>query len=201
MITGTQSLILFSVFRSPQIFNTWFRLLLTADLFCYTCPCRHGEGYTWDWTSLCPPKERGCSGMRSSSWICSSCTLIWCQPGGRKIDLGIGRKSCVHHWEIQFSGWKWKICLTVRAADLSLAAVIDSQNGWGWKGSPDVILSNPPAQAGPSRTGYPGPCPTGFWLSPSMNSPQHLWATSSSVWSLVLFGEKKWKKSCFLIFK
>lgn len=198
MLTGTQGLILFSAFRTPQIFKTWFRLLLRADLCSYTSSCRHGGGYTWGWSSLCPSKERGCSGMRSSSRICSFCTLIWwacsLSAGWKEDWLEKKEKSCVHHWEIQFSRWVWKISPAVRAADLSLPAVTDSQNGWGWKKSLDVISSNPTAQAGPSITSYPGPCLTGFWLSPSRKSPQQL-PISSGVWSLVCSEQEKRKKT------
>lgn len=55
--------------------------------------------------------------------------LVTYQEGGKKIDLGIREKSCVHHQEIQFPGCNWKISPTVRAAGLSLAGVTGSQNG------------------------------------------------------------------------
>lgn len=118
---------------------------------------------------------KGLLGMRNSSRICSSCTLVWWESSlsaGWKEDWPRNmEKARVHHWEIQFSRWKWKTSPTVRAAGLSLAAVTDSQNGWGWKKSLDIISHTPPAQAGPFITSYPGPYPTGFWLSPSMKSP------------------------------
>lgn len=55
--------------------------------------------------------------------------LVTYQEGGKKIDLGIREKSCVHHQEIQFPGCKWKISPTARAAGLSLAGVTESQHG------------------------------------------------------------------------
>lgn len=40
--------------------------------------------------------------------------------------------------------------------------ITESQNGWGWEGPLEVILSNPPAQAGSPRAGWQGSCPEGF---------------------------------------
>jgi len=39
----------------------------------------------------------------------------------------------------------------------------------GRKGPMEIIWSNPPASAGPYKSGYPGPCPGGFLVSPKRN--------------------------------
>lgn len=36
------------------------------------------------------------------------------------------------------------------------------------------------AQAGSPRTGFPGPSPDGFWISPRWEAPQPLWASAQS---------------------
>jgi len=59
----------------------------------------------------------------------------------------------------------------------------ESQNGWGWKGLLDVILSCPPVQAGPPTAGCPGPCPDGFLVFTRMESPQNFWETWTSAQS------------------
>lgn len=38
----------------------------------------------------------------------------------------------------------------------------EPQNGCGWKGRLEVILSNPATQAGSPRADFPGPHPDGF---------------------------------------
>jgi len=38
-------------------------------------------------------------------------------------------------------------------------------HGWGCKGPPGIIWSNPPAQVRPPKDTCPGPCPDAFWLS------------------------------------
>lgn len=52
----------------------------------------------------------------------------------------------------------------------------ESQHGWCYKGPLEDILSNSPVQAGQP---CPGPCPGGFWESPSTETSQPLWTTSS----------------------
>ena len=39
---------------------------------------------------------------------------------------------------------------------------VESQNGWVWKGPLKIIWSSLPAQPGPSKANWPGPCPDGF---------------------------------------
>ena len=43
--------------------------------------------------------------------------------------------------------------------------VAETQNDQGWKGSLEVIWSNPPVQAWPRRVSCPGPCLDSFWIS------------------------------------
>lgn len=52
------------------------------------------------------------------------------------------------------------------------------------EGALQVICLNHPGQAGPPRACFPGPCPDGFGITPTMESPQ-----------------PPWKKTCFLIFR
>lgn len=47
--------------------------------------------------------------------------------------------------------------------------VTQSQNVWGWKESPEVICSNPPARGWAS---CPGLCSDGIWISPRIETPQ-----------------------------
>lgn len=58
----------------------------------------------------------------------------------------------------------------------------ESQNGWGWQAPQKIIQSTLPGQAGSLRAGRPVLCPSGFWVSPSMESPQPLWTTCAGVW-------------------
>jgi len=56
----------------------------------------------------------------------------------------------------------------------------ESQKDWGWKGTLEVIWSNPSAQAGPPTADFPGRCPDSFWVSPRKEIQQSLLATSAS---------------------
>lgn len=53
----------------------------------------------------------------------------------------------------------------------------ESGNSWGWKGSLEVIQSNPPAQAGQPRANSAQPCPEGVWIYLRRETPWPLWAT------------------------
>lgn len=41
----------------------------------------------------------------------------------------------------------------------------ESQKGWGWSASLEVIKCKPPAQGGSATAGCPGPLPDGFCVS------------------------------------
>ena len=71
----------------------------------------------------------------------------------------------------------------------------EPQNGWGWKGSLEVIWSKPPAQAGPPTADCPGPCPDGFWISPK--DGDYTTSLGSLCQCSVTFPVKK----CFLMFR
>lgn len=47
-----------------------------------------------------------------------------------------------------------------------------SQNSWGWKTPPEVICSDPPAEAGPPTASSRGPCPDNFLISAWTETPQ-----------------------------
>lgn len=54
-------------------------------------------------------------------------------------------------------------------------SLVESQNGWGWNGTLEVIWSNSPVQAASPRTGCPGLCPDSFWISPRIETLQPSW--------------------------
>lgn len=58
--------------------------------------------------------------------------------------------------------------------------IMESQTGWAWKGPLEVTQSKPPAQAGPSGAGSPGPGPNCVWVPPSR---EPLWASCACAWS------------------
>lgn len=93
MWAGTQGLILFSVVRSPQIFKTWFRLLLTAYVFSYTSFCRHGE-VTHGIEAVCV-HQREVAAQEWEGPLEFAALALWFdehalyQQGRRKIDLEI----------------------------------------------------------------------------------------------------------------
>lgn len=70
-------------------------------------------------------------------------------------------------------------CINYRAY-VPWRAFTESQNGWDWEGSLEVIYSKPPAQATLLRAGCPRP--DRFWASPRMETLQPLWDNCSSVW-------------------
>jgi len=53
-------------------------------------------------------------------------------------------------------------------------------SSWGWKRPLETVKSNFSAQAGSATAGYPGSCPFGFWVFPSMES-QLFWAICASI--------------------
>lgn len=59
----------------------------------------------------------------------------------------------------------------------------ESQNGWGWKKTLEVIWSNFPPLAVLPRASCQGPHPDSLWVSPGMETLQLIWATCFSAWS------------------
>lgn len=52
--------------------------------------------------------------------------------------------------------WKCHVRTVLQFSHLNLPTNLNSENGWGWKGSLEVILSRPPTHAGPRRAVFPG---------------------------------------------
>lgn len=67
--------------------------------------------------------------------------------------------------------------LACRSQFSVLTDFTEPQNGLGWKGSLEVIMSNPAVQTGPCRADCLGLFPGGSWILPKMGTPQSLWVT------------------------
>lgn len=69
----------------------------------------------------------------------------------------------------------------------------------GDMGSLEPLQPNLLLRAGPITAGSSGLCPGGFWVSPRMDIPQHLWATSSTLMVNFFFSLYVVNISCTLI--
>jgi len=66
---------------------------------------------------------------------------------------------------------------------MEIIIVTESQNGWGQKRPLEVILPNPPAQAGHLKQVAQGHVQTAFLISPRVETPQPPWTTCAGAQS------------------
>lgn len=94
--------------------------------------------------------------MSFPTWACQVISLYALKPIWRDLEL------C---WDCSFTIFRPANYLWLCADNILKMAqrwITESQTSWGWKRPLKVIWTNPPAQTGPPRISWPGPCPSGL---------------------------------------